>query len=297
MRTRNTGRKSRRVTDLPSHYFQPLPGAPGGGFLFASTENAMPIDPAQLDPTHRQSEIANARMIAPDAGSRMTQDEINAWQQRHIKDMWRVFRIMSEFVEGFETLSSVGPCVSVFGSARTPPDHPYYALGVEVGKKLVERGFGVITGGGPGIMEAANRGAKDGRGVSIGLNIVIPHEQESNPYIDRDRLINFDFFFVRKVMFVKYAQGFIVLPGGFGTLDELFESLTLIQTGKSARFPVVLMGTSYWDGLVDWLRQTVLEVGNISVDDPNLFAITDDPEEAVQIIDGFYREHALTPNF
>jgi uncharacterized protein (TIGR00730 family) len=242
-------------------------------------------------------ELTTRRTLAPETATRMTQDEINAWQQRHIKDMWRVFRIMSEFVEGFETLSSLGPCVSVFGSARTDESSKYYAMGVEVGRRLVERGFGVITGGGPGIMEAANRGAREANGVSVGLNIVIPHEQESNPYVDRTRLIDFDFFFVRKVMFVKYAQGFVVLPGGFGTMDELFESLTLIQTGKSAKFPVVLMGTSYWGGLVEWLRDTVQSAGNIGEDDHQIFAVTDDAEEAVQIIDGFYREHALTPNF
>ncbi|MFW5955401.1 MAG: TIGR00730 family Rossman fold protein [Rhodothermales bacterium] len=227
----------------------------------------------------------------------MTQEEINAWQKRHIQDMWRVFRIMAEFVEGFETLSSIGPCVSVFGSARTPETHEYYRLGMEVGSALVGRGFGVITGGGPGIMEAANRGAREAGGASIGLNIVIPHEQHVNPYVDRNRTIDFDFFFVRKVMFVKYAQGFVVLPGGFGTMDELFESLTLIQTGKSTRFPVVLMGREYWSGLIDWLNEQVLGKGNISSGDPDLFSLTDDPEEAVQIIDSFYREHALTTNF
>lgn len=233
----------------------------------------------------------------PQQRARMSRDEVQTWQNRHVQDMWRVFRIMSEFVEGFETMASVGPCVSVFGSARTPEDHEYYEMGVTVGRLLVERGFGVITGGGPGIMEAANRGAREGGGASIGLNIVIPHEQESNPYVDRDRLVNFNFFFVRKVMFVKYAQGFIVLPGGFGTMDEFFESLTLIQTGKSTRFPVVLMGTSYWAGLVDWLRDQVLGSGNISAGDPDLFHLTDDPAEAVDIVDAFYREHALAPNF
>ena len=178
----------------------------------------------------------------------MTDRELDAWQQSQIRDTWRVFRIMAEFVEGFEALSRLGPCVSVFGSARTRPGTPYYELGRDVGRQLVEHGYGVITGGGPGIMEAANQGAREAEGVSVGLNIVIPHEQDANPYVDRDKLINFDFFFVRKVMFVKYAQGFIVLPGGYGTLDELFESLTLIQTGKAMRFPVVLMGTSFWGG-------------------------------------------------
>ena len=228
---------------------------------------------------------------------RMTEREMVAWQQSRVTDLWRIFRIMSEFVEGFEKMSAVGPCVSVFGSARTQEDHPHYKLGVEVGRELVRRRFGVITGGGPGIMEAANRGAREEDGVSVGLNIVIPHEQTPNPYIDRDKLINFDFFFVRKVMFVKYCQGFIVLPGGYGTMDELFESLTLIQTGKSTRFPVILMGRSFWGGMVDWLMEEVLSAGNISPDDPDLFSVTDDPVEAVDIIESFYREHAITPNF
>lgn len=227
----------------------------------------------------------------------MTEREVQAWQQSQVKDVWRVFRIMSEFVNGFETLSSLGPCVSIFGSARTKPGHPYYEMAEEVSRLLVEHQYGVITGGGPGIMEAANKGAHEAGGVSVGLNIVIPHEQESNPYVDRDKLVNFDFFFVRKVMFVKYAQGFIVLPGGFGTLDELFEALTLIQTGKSTRFPIILMGKSFWEGMVDWLKEEMLGAGNISPDDPDLFSLTDDPREAVTIIDNFYKEHALTPNF
>ena len=227
----------------------------------------------------------------------MTEPEIMAWQQSRIKDLWRVFRIMGEFVEGFEVLSRLGPCVSIFGSARTKPDDPYYKMGEAVARELVKRDFGVITGGGPGIMEAANKGAHDVGGSSVGLNIVIPHEQDSNPYIDRDKLVNFDYFFVRKTMFVKYAQGFIVLPGGFGTLDELFEALTLIQTGKVTRFPVILMGTSYWRGLVDWLKEEMLGAGNISPEDPDLFTLTDDPTEAVDLIDAFYREHALAPNF
>ncbi|CAM3373878.1 TIGR00730 family Rossman fold protein [Rhodothermus bifroesti] len=225
------------------------------------------------------------------------ENEALIWQQRQIKDLWRIFRIMSEFVEGFETLSRLGPCVSVFGSARTPRDHAYYRLAEAVGRCLVAHGFGVITGGGPGIMEAANKGAREAGGTSVGLNIVIPHEQDTNPYVDRDKLINFNFFFVRKVMFVKYAQGFIVLPGGFGTLDELFEALTLIQTGKATRFPVVLMGTDYWRGLVDWLKGQVLTAGNIALEDLALFTLTDDPEVAVQTIETAYRERIPGPNF
>lgn len=228
---------------------------------------------------------------------KMSQREAEAWRKSRVKDLWRIFRIMSEFVEGFETLSELGPCVSIIGSARTKPDHPYYEMGRAVGEELVKRDFGVITGGGPGVMEAANKGAQEAGGVSVGLNIVIPHEQEGNPFVDRDKMINFNFFFVRKVMFVKYAQGFIVLPGGYGTLDELFESLTLVQTGKSVRFPIVLMGTSFWEGMLDWLKETVLEAGNISTDDRDLFQLTDDPVEAVSLIESFYEEHPLSPNF
>lgn len=236
--------------------------------------------------------------LSPNAlPDKMSEHEAMAWQQSRVKDLWRIFRIMSEFVEGFETLSRLGPCVSVFGSARTKPDDPYYDLGVAVAKELVKRDFGVITGGGPGIMEAANKGAREAGGGSVGLNIVIPHEQDANRFVDRDKLVNFDFFFVRKTMFVKYAQGFIVLPGGFGTLDELFESLTLIQTGKITRFPIVLMGSEYWSGLLGWLNDTMLGAGNISPEDPDLFTMTDDPAEAADIIDRFYKEHALAPNF
>ncbi len=227
----------------------------------------------------------------------LSNQEADAWQQGRVKDLWRIFRIMSEFVEGFETMSELGPAVSVFGSARTKPGAPYYELAVEVAKVLVEHGYGVITGGGPGIMEAANKGCREAGGDSVGLNIVIPHEQIANPFIDPDKLINFDFFFVRKVMFSKYAQGFIVLPGGFGTMDELFEALTLIQTGKSTRFPVVMMGSDFWGGLVDWIKEQLLGQGNISPADLDLFHVVDDPVEAVKIIDDFYREHLLSPNY
>jgi uncharacterized protein (TIGR00730 family) len=232
-----------------------------------------------------------------DASKAMTPEEMVVWQQERIKDTWRVFRIMSEFVEGFERLGSIGPSVSVFGSARTPPGTPYYELGVEVGRRLAERGFAVITGGGPGIMQAANEGAQAAGGVSVGLNIALPHEQGTNPYVDPDKNLQFEFFFARKTMFVKYAQGYIVLPGGFGTMDELFESLTLIQTRKTARFPVVLMGTDYWGGLLDWIRGTLLEGGYISPEDPDLFLLTDDPAEAVAIIERFCADAGITPNF
>jgi uncharacterized protein (TIGR00730 family) len=221
----------------------------------------------------------------------------DAWQDARIKDLWRVFRVMGEFVEGFETLSEVGPAVSIFGSARTDPSHPNYQMGCDVASELVKRGFGIVSGGGPGIMEAANKGARDAEGISVGLNINIPREQFSNPYIDPDRLVNFDFFFVRKVMFVKYAQGFVVLPGGFGTMDELFEALTLIQTEKSSQFPVVLMGSSFWGGLIDWLKNTMLEAGNIAEKDLDLFRITDDPVEAADLITHFYETRTMKPNF
>ena len=227
----------------------------------------------------------------------MTPPEQAVWQEARLQDTWRVFRIMSEFVEGFEKLGRIGPSVSVFGSARTPPDHPTYALGVEVGQRLAERGYAVITGGGPGVMEAANRGAQAAGGVSVGLNIVLPHEQGMNPYVDPGMSVDFEFFFARKTMFVKYAQGYVVLPGGFGTMDELFESLTLIQTRKTARFPIVLMGKDFWSGLLGWLRTHMLEVGNISPGDLDLFHVTDSPEEAVAIIDRFCQEEGIAPNF
>ncbi len=227
----------------------------------------------------------------------LTNHEAAVWERGRVKDLWRIFRIMSEFVDGFETMSELGPAVSVFGSSRTEPGAPYYDLAVQVARHLVEHGYGVITGGGPGIMEAANKGCQEAGGDSVGLNIVIPHEQIANPYVDSDKLINFDFFFVRKVMFSKYAQGFIVLPGGFGTMDELFEALTLIQTGKATRFPVVLLGTDYWGGLVDWIKAKLLNEGNISPEDLDLFHLLDEPAEAVKIIDDFYREHLLSPNY
>lgn len=227
---------------------------------------------------------------------KMTREDIAAWQEERLRDTWRVFRIMSEFVEGFEMLARVGPCVSVFGSARSAPGSPNYELAVEVSSELARRGYGVITGGGPGIMEAGNKGAREAGGVSIGLNITLPHEQHNNPYIDPDKSIDFDFFFARKTMFVKYAMGFVVLPGGFGTLDELFEALTLIQTHKTPRFPLVLMGSSFWQGLIDWLRDSVLAAGNISPEDKDLYFITDDPVEAAAHIDDFCRKHGHVIN-
>jgi uncharacterized protein (TIGR00730 family) len=205
---------------------------------------------------------------------------------------------MAEFVEAFEKLGKIGPCVSIFGSARTKPDNQYYILAEEIAFKLTQKGYGVITGGGPGIMEAANKGANKGGGMSVGLNIELPHEQYSNPYIDVDKLISFDYFFVRKVMFMKYAQGFIVLPGGFGTLDELFEALTLIQTRKVAAFPVILVGKNYWGGLIEWIKSSLLEQEkNISEIDLELLSLVDTADEAVMNIEKFYSKYLHKPNF
>ncbi len=220
------------------------------------------------------------------------------WSEIKSKDSWQIFKIMAEFVEGFETLARIGPCVSIFGSARTKPDDPSYKLAEDIAYKLSLQGFGIITGGGPGIMEAGNKGASNANGKSVGLNIDLPFEQKSNPYIDMDKFINFDYFFVRKLMFTKYAQGFIVLPGGFGTMDELFEALTLIQTGKVAQFPIVLVGTDYWTGLLDWIKTTMLEEKqNVSPKDLNLIKLVDSADEAVKIVSDFYSKYDIKPNF
>jgi len=220
------------------------------------------------------------------------------WNAIKTSDSWQIFKIMSEFVQGFETMSKIGPCVSVFGSARTKPDNKYYKQAEEIGYLLTQSGYGVISGGGPGIMEAANKGASRGEGKSVGLNIELPFEQSSNPYIDNDKLINFDYFFVRKVMFVKYAQGFIVLPGGVGTLDELFEAITLIQTQKIGKFPIVLVGKTYWEGLLAWIKEVMLaKEQNISIEDLDLINVVDTPVEAVEIINDFYKKYTLKPNF
>ena len=220
------------------------------------------------------------------------------WNAIKTSDSWQIFKIMSEFVQGFETMSKIGPCVSVFGSARTKPDNKYYKQAEEIGYLLTQSGYGVISGGGPGIMEAANKGASRGEGKSVGLNIELSFEQSSNPYIDNDKLINFDYFFVRKVMFVKYAQGFIVLPGGVGTLDELFEAITLIQTQKIGKFPIVLVGKTYWEGLLVWIKEIMLaKEQNISIEDLDLINVVDTPVEAVEIINDFYKKYTLKPNF
>ncbi|MEW6535467.1 MAG: TIGR00730 family Rossman fold protein [Candidatus Auribacterota bacterium] len=201
-------------------------------------------------------------------------------------DLWRVFRIMSEFVDGFELFMNLGPAVSVFGSAVTLPSDPYYKKAVEIAKLLVENGFGVITGGGPGIMEAGNKGAFEAKGISVGLNIHLPREQKPNPFINK--LLEFRYFFVRKVMFVKYAKAFIILPGGYGTLDELFESLTLIQTKRIAKFPVVLVGKEYWHGMLDWIETVMYGEGKIDKEDLDLFTLVEEPEEVIQVIKEFH---------
>ena len=220
------------------------------------------------------------------------------WNEIKSEDSWRVFKIISEFVEGFEKMAKIGPCVSIFGSARTKPENKYYQLAEEIALKLTQSGYGVITGGGPGIMEAGNKGAQKGKGSSVGINIELPFEQVHNPYIDFDKLISFNHFFVRKVMFMKYSQGFIVMPGGFGTLDELFEAVTLIQTEKIGKFPIVLVGKDYWSGLIEWVTKVMLhEEKNISETDMQLFSVVDTAEEAVDVIDKFYTKFLLSPNF
>lgn len=213
------------------------------------------------------------------------------------KDVWSIFKIMGEFVEGYDKLLKIGPCVSIFGSSRIKADNPYYEMAVTVAQRLTEVGFGVITGGGPGIMEAGNKGARKGKGKSVGLTIELPFEELANPFIDKQYLIEFNYFFARKVMFVKYAQGFIVFPGGFGTLDELFEALTLIQTHKINPFPIILIGSEFWGGLIDWIKEAMVSRGTISPNDMNLFRITDDPHEAVEILYNYYQDNILAPNF
>ena len=228
----------------------------------------------------------------------MTNKPRKSWTEVQAKSSWTMFKIMSEFVEGFERLEAIGPCISIYGSARTDENHEYYKLGVTVAEKLVEEGYGIITGGGPGIMEAGNKGAQNAGGKSVGLNIELPFEQSSNAYVDADKNLMFNYFFARKVMFVKYAQGFVLLPGGFGTMDELFESLTLMQTNKIDKVPVILMGIDFWGGLIDWIKKTMLEkYSNISPKDLDLIHVTDNPDEVVTIINDFYAQSTLRPNF
>jgi uncharacterized protein (TIGR00730 family) len=223
--------------------------------------------------------------------------ETKDWNEIRTEDSWLVFKVMGEFVMGLEKLAKIGPCVSIFGSARTKQDEPNYKMATEIAAKLVRHGYGVITGGGPGIMEAGNKGAHAESGRSVGLNIDLPFEQHNNPYIDDDKLLNFDYFFVRKVMFVKYSQGFIVMPGGFGTLDEMFEAMTLIQTKKIGAFPIVLVGKEYWQGLFQWIKDILLKENNINEEDLDLIRLVDTPTEAVDVIDEFYAQFLLSPNF
>lgn len=219
------------------------------------------------------------------------------WDETITKDSWMVFKVMAELVQGYEKLAKVGPCVSIFGSARLKPEDKYYEMAVEIAQKITDLGFGIITGGGPGIMEAGNKGANIGKGPSIGLNIDLPFEQHFNPYIDKEYSMNFDYFFVRKVVFVKYSQGFVVMPGGFGTLDELTEAITLIQTNKIGRFPIVLVGSEFWGGLLDWFKQTLLSQGMITEKDLNLYRVVDTADDAVAHIKAFYDKYAVNVNF
>tara|TARA_B100000609_G_C17149798_1_gene400217 strand:+ start:144 stop:827 length:684 start_codon:yes stop_codon:yes gene_type:complete len=227
----------------------------------------------------------------------MSRIQMKNWNEIRTNDSWSLFKVMSEFVNGYEKLSSIGPCISIFGSARTKSNHPTYILTTEIAKAVSKLGYGVITGGGPGIMEAANKGANEVGGVSVGLNINLPMEQESNKYIDKDKLIDFQYFFVRKVMFVKYAQGFIVMPGGVGTLDELFESFTLLQTSKINKFPIILVGRDYWKGLIDWINEKLLGQNNISPEDLKLFEVVDTVEEVIECLNRFYKIDNFKPNF
>jgi uncharacterized protein (TIGR00730 family) len=227
----------------------------------------------------------------------MKNNQVKNWSEIKSNDSWALFKIMSEFVEGYETLSAIGPCISIFGSARTQEGDSNYQLTIAIAEAIAESGYGVISGGGPGIMEAANRGAQKAGGTSVGLNIELPFEQKSNPYIDQDKLINFQYFFVRKVMFVKYAQGFIVMPGGVGTLDELFEAYTLIQTDKVSKFPIILVGRDYWGGLIDWIKETVLKEKNISPEDLDLSELVDTKDEVMDCLNRFYIKDNYKPNF
>ena len=227
----------------------------------------------------------------------MKQLRMKNWNEIKTNDSWSLFKIMSEFVNGYEKLSSIGPCISIFGSARTPSNHPNYNLTVEIAKAVSESGYGIISGGGPGIMEAANKGAQEANGVSVGLNIVLPFEQQSNPYIDKDKLIDFQYFFVRKVMFVKYAQGFIVMPGGVGTLDELFEAFTLLQTSKVNKYPIILVGVEYWNGLIEWIKNRLLKDHNISSEDLDLIEVVDTKDQVIECLNRFYIKDNFKPNF
>ncbi len=232
-------------------------------------------------------------------GLPVAKHQMKQWNKLKAENSWTMFKVISEFVDGFERLNKIGPCISIFGSARTKPDNPYYKKAVEISQALTEEGWGVITGGGPGIMEAGNKGASLFGGISVGLNIYLPFEQSHNQYVDHDKNLEHRYFFVRKVMFVKYAQGFVVMPGGFGTMDEMFEVMTLIQTQRIERVPVILIGKEYWSGLVDWIKAVMLEKEhNINPDDLDLFWVVDDPQEVVRIVREFYAEGTnVRPNY
>ena len=219
------------------------------------------------------------------------------WTEIKSEDSWALFKIMSEFVHGYESLSRIGPCVSIFGSARNTTEQRYLDAATEIARKITSKGFGIITGGGPGIMEAANKGAQLGKGPSVGLNIDLPFEQNSNPFIDHDKNLDFDYFFARKVMFVKYSQAFVVMPGGFGTLDELFEAITLVQTKKIDQFPIILFGGDFWEGLKQWIENTLKTTGKISPNDTDLIQIANTEDEVVGIIEEFYKTKGFTTNF
>ena len=220
------------------------------------------------------------------------------WTESKAHSSWQIFKIMAEFVDGFEALAKIGPCISVFGSARVKPGSKYYELAVDITKRLAEEGFGIVSGGGPGIMEASNKGAQLGGAKSVGLNIDLPFEQESNDFIDKAHNLDFDYFFVRKVMFTKYSQGFIMMPGGFGTMDEFFEVATLIQTRKMLEVPLVLVGSTYWKGLLLWMKEVMMDMeNNISPDDFDLLKIADTADEVAEHVKSFYTGHALQPNF
>jgi uncharacterized protein (TIGR00730 family) len=220
------------------------------------------------------------------------------WAESEAHSSWQIFKIMAEFVDGFEALSKMGPCISIFGSARTKPGEDNYELAVAISKRLSEEGFGIISGGGPGVMEAANKGAQLGGGKSVGLNIELPFEQHANPYVDREASLHFEYFFVRKVMFTKYSQGFVMMPGGFGTMDEFFEVATLIQTGKMSPVPLILVSSSYWSGLLEWMKATMFQnAGNISLEDLDLLKLADTADEVAHQVLDFYSKHPLQPNF
>ena len=219
-----------------------------------------------------------------------------SWAELRADSSWRMFKIMSEFVDGFEKMEQFGPCISIFGSARTKPDHPHYKMAEKIASHLAKEGFGIITGGGPGIMEAGNKGAKEAKGSSVGLHIELRMEQDWNDYIDADKLLIFKYFFARKVMFIRYAQAFIFMPGGWGTMDETFEVLTLIQTNKVDKVPVIFVGQEYWKGLLDWMKDTMVREKYINPEDLKLFHVTDDPKKVVKVIDDFYKKQDLRPN-